>query len=72
VTRPVVITIRCFEPDARRDPDNVTSGAAKCVLDALQNMGVLKNDNRKHVTPRLPKPEVDRQNPRVEIEIVEI
>ena len=65
VTGPVTVTIRCYEPNARRDPDNVTSGAAKCVLDALQNMGVLRNDNRKHVSPVLPKPEIDRKNPRV-------
>jgi Holliday junction resolvase RusA-like endonuclease len=69
---PVMVTIHCFEPNAKRDPDNVTSGAAKCVLDALQNIGVLKNDNRKHVTPRLPKPEVDRANPRVEVSIQDI
>ena len=65
---PVVITIRCFEPNAKRDPDNVISGAAKCVLDALQNIRVLKNDNRKCVTPHLPAPEIDRDNPRVEVE----
>lgn len=68
----VRVTIRCYEPNAKRDPDNVTSGAAKCVLDALQNIGILKNDNRKHVVPVLPAPDVDRENPRVEVSIEEI
>lgn len=67
VVGPVTITIHCYEPNAKRDPDNVTAGAAKCILDALQNIRVLKNDNRKHVTPVLPKPDVDRKNPRVEV-----
>jgi len=65
------ITIMCYEPNAKRDPDNVMSGAAKCILDALQNIGVLKNDNRKHVKPVLLVPEIDRQNPRVEVTITE-
>jgi len=67
VTGPVTIKITCYEPNARRDPDNVTSGAAKCILDALQNIGVLKNDNRKHVKPILPPPKIDKEDPRVEI-----
>lgn len=72
VIGPARVTIRSYEPNAKRDPDNVTSGAAKCILDALQNIGVLKNDNRKHVVPILPVPEVDRKNPRVEVIIEEI
>jgi len=67
---PVIIQIKCFEPDARRDPDNVISGASKVILDALQNMDVLAGDGRKYIAEmRTPTPEVDRKNPHVEIKI---
>ncbi|MDL2254425.1 RusA family crossover junction endodeoxyribonuclease, partial [Ruminococcaceae bacterium OttesenSCG-928-I18] len=35
----VTVEIRCYEPNRRRDCDNVTSGAAKVILDALQACG---------------------------------
>ena len=65
----VEVSIACFEPNAKRDADNVTSGAAKIVLDALKNMGIIKGDGQKYVryAPRLVT--VDRANPRVEVEI---
>lgn len=67
------ITIACFEPNARRDVDNVTSGAGKVVLDALQQMGLLQGDGRKYVNQvGYPHVEVDRKRPRVEVEIREI
>ena len=63
-----VVTIACFEPNARRDVDNVTSGAAKIILDALQQIGILKGDGRKYVDQVIfPKVEVDRENPRIEV-----
>lgn len=67
-----VVRISCYEPNARRDVDNVTSGASKVILDALQQIGVLAGDGRKYVKQvELPAPEVDRKNPRVEVEIRE-
>lgn len=74
--RPVVgkaqIEIRCFEPNKKRDPSNVRSGAEKIILDALQIQGIIKNDNWRwlHDTPAVV--EIDRQNPRVEVKITEI
>ena len=66
------VTIACFEPNARRDVDNVTSGASKIILDALQQIGILKGDGRKYVDQVIfPKVEVDRENPRIEITIEE-
>lgn len=65
----VSIKITCFEKDHRRDADNVISGAAKVVLDALQGMGILKNDNRRAVE-YLPQPvQTDKKNPRIVVEI---
>lgn len=66
------MTISCYEPNARRDVDNVTSGAGKVILDALQEIGVLQGDGRKYIAQVIYSAvEVDRKNPRVEISIEE-
>ncbi len=46
---PVVIKFTFYEPDFRRDQDNVESGR-KYILDALQKRGIIENDNHKHVS----------------------
>lgn len=71
ITSPVAVAIRCYEPDKRRDYDNVTAGASKVILDALQNCGILKGDGQKYVTRVEPSVEIDRKNPRIEVEILE-
>ena len=69
----VTVTISCYEPNARRDVDNVTSGAGKVILDALQEIGVLQGDGRKYIAQVIyPAVEIDRKNPRVEVEIREV
>lgn len=66
------IDIACFEPNARRDVDNVTSGAGKIILDALQQAGILAGDGRKYVGQVAYMPvTVDRLEPRVEVTIRE-
>ncbi|MCL2699617.1 MAG: hypothetical protein FWE68_04840 [Defluviitaleaceae bacterium] len=65
-----VITIACFEPNAKRDTDNVKAGACKIILDALQQMGVLQGDGRKYLLDTvMPPVRVDRENPRIEVAI---
>lgn len=69
----VIVKIQCYEPNKRRDPDNVNFGACKVILDALQQIGILTGDGRKYIHELItPMPEVDRKNPRVEIEITEV
>lgn len=73
VSGPVLLEIKCFEPNARRDQDNVEAGAKKVILDALQQMGVLRGDGRRYIQDILcPRPEVDRQKPRIEITLQEV
>lgn len=67
ITSKVIIRIACYEPNAKRDPDNVISGAYKVVLDALQKYGKLPNDSRKWVSPVFAPVKIDRKNPRVEV-----
>ncbi len=63
--------IRCYEPNAKRDDDNVTGGAAKIILDALQNMGILAGDGRKYLRCVKHPADIDRNNPRIEVTIYE-
>lgn len=65
----VTVEIRCYEPNAMRDDDNVTSGASKVILDALQACRIIKGDGRKYVRCVKYPAEVDRKNPRVEVMI---
>ena len=73
--RPVRITTRFYERDHRRDPDGVFSGGWKFILDALQQEGIIGNDNQLWLGGNMPlKPElyIDRDNPRIEVEIEEV
>lgn len=65
----VTVGIRCYEPNKRRDPSNVRAGAEKVILDALQNMGIIRNDNWRWLEDKPATVEVDPQNPHIEIQI---
>lgn len=65
------ITITCHEPNKRRDADNVQSGAAKLALDALYKAGIIQGDGQRYIKLIQPPLEVDRENPRIEVEIRE-
>ena len=67
----VDITITWYEPDRRRDPDNITAGQ-KFILDGLVAGGVIKDDSQRYVNSISHQFEVDRENPRVEIEVQEV
>lgn len=64
------IRIVCHEPNLRRDGDNVESGAKKIILDALQQARILAGDGRKYISKTDIEIQLDRQSPRVEVEIV--
>ena len=66
----VLVRVRFYEEDNRRDDDNVFGGL-KFILDTLQKMGVIKNDGPKCVHV-LPERFTDRDNPRIEVDIEEM
>lgn len=75
-TRPVKgrakVTIACYEKNKRRDADNVQAGANKIILDALQEIKILKGDGKKYIDI-IPVPvEYDKENPRIEVFIEEV
>lgn len=56
-----------LEPDRRRDPDNVSSGGRKIVLDGLVKGGYLKNDGWKNVRGWSDSWDVSAKNPGVRV-----
>ena len=65
------ITIWWYEPNASRDPDNIMAGQ-KFIFDGLKEAGVIPNDTQKHIGDISHKVRVDRQNPRIVIDIMEV
>ena len=67
---PCTVALTAYEPDRRRDPDNVLAGARKIILDALQQAGVIAGDGWRHIAPPfVERWDVDARNPRVDAEL---
>ena len=64
----VKLNITWYCKNRRRDPDNIAS-AVKFIFDGLVEAGVIKNDGWKENKGWENNFEVDKNNPRVEIEI---
>lgn len=46
----VELTFTWVEPNARRDPDNITSFGRKVILDGLVESGILQKDSQRYVS----------------------
>lgn len=68
---PVHIRYRWVEKDRRHDKDNVAF-AKKFVQDALVKAGVIPGDGWKWIVGYEDRFAVDKDNPRIEVEIVEV
>ena len=67
---PIGLTIKWYEPNNRRDIDNITFGT-KFILDSMVCMGIIENDSRKYVDSIEHSVFTDKENPRIEVEINE-
>ena len=56
----------------RRDSDNLMGGAGKFLLDGLRYAGVIPDDDQLTIEVCEPKVVIDRERPRVEIELTEL
>ena len=72
ITKPVLIYYRFYEPNRRRDNDNILSCAAKFVQDSLTATKVLENDSQKCIRNFYFDTLVDKENPRIEVTITEL
>lgn len=68
----VLIKYDFYEPNKKRDLDNVSSFAKKTIQDSLVKMGVLENDGWKNILGSSEQFYCDRENPRIEVTIVEV
>lgn len=72
ITKPVIIHYHYYEPNARRDLGNIHAVAQKFIEDALQITKVLVNDNQKCVRGFTADFDIDKDNPRIVVEIEEV
>lgn len=72
ITRKVRMHYRWYEPDKRRDLDNVSAFGRKCIQDALVDTKVLQDDGWKNIVGFTDEFYVDKKNPRIEVDIEEV
>ena len=65
---PIHLKITWYEPNKRRDIDNITF-ATKFILDSLVKMGIIEDDGQKFVDKITHEVLIDKNNPRIEVEI---
>lgn len=65
--RRVFIEYNFFEPNTKRDKDNISGYFHKVFQDALVQAGIIKNDGWKCIRGFTDYFEVDRGNPRIEV-----
>lgn len=71
IDNPVSIHYKFYVGDKKHDRSNIASGFVKSFEDALQHCKVIANDSYDLVLTPTYWFAVDRQNPRVEVEIIE-
>lgn len=68
----IFMEYKWYEPNKRRDKDNISGFGRKCIQDALVKMGVIKNDGWKNIYGFSDYFDIDKENPRIEITIFEV
>ena len=59
-----------YEPNRRRDMDNISGFAHKVIQDALVNCRILSGDGWKNITGMTDVFKIDSDNPRIEVTLV--
>lgn len=68
----VYMEYRWYEPNRRRDLDNISSFGRKVIQDALVETRVLENDGWKNIVGFSDEFYTDTENPRIEVVIEEV
>lgn len=61
-----------YEPNRRRDLDNISAFAHKVIQDALVVSGTIENDGWKNIKGFTDKFYIDKDNPRIEVILEEV
>lgn len=67
---PITLKITWYEENMKRDVDNVVF-ATKFIQDALVKARIIPNDGQKQINALEHQVIIDRNNPRIEVELVE-
>jgi len=65
----VKVQIAYYEPNSKRDIDNISSFGNKVILDGIVKAGMLKNDSQRYVCGIVNSVNIDKENPRIEVSI---
>lgn len=71
IDRPIYIKYTFYEPNKKRDLDNISGYFHKVFQDALVHCGVIHNDSWHYIIGFSDEFEVDNRHPRVEVTIEE-
>lgn len=71
INKPIYIKYRFYEPNKKRDLDNISSFFHKVFQDALVGCRIIMNDSWYYIVGFSDEFYVDNKNPRIEIEIEE-
>ena len=69
IKTPCELKMTFYEPNKRRDYDNIVS-AKKYILDAMEKLGIIPRDSQKHITRIYDEVLIDKDNPRVTVEVL--
>ena len=69
---PVLMKYTWYEPNRKRDKSNICAFGRKVIEDGLVKAGVLKNDGWENVDWFSDRFFVDKNRPRIEVEIIEV
>lgn len=70
IERPTYIKYTFYEPNKRRDKDNIAGFAHKVIQDALVACRVLKDDGWDYITGFSDDFKVDKKEPRIEVTLI--
>ena len=71
INKPIYIRYRFYEPNMKRDLDNISAFAHKIIQDALVKAEIIYNDGWKNIVGFSDSFAVDKNNPRIEVELIE-
>lgn len=69
VKSPVTILYTFYEPNKRRDKDNIAGFAHKVIQDALVSCGILKDDAWDYITGYEDRFGIDKKHPHIDVEL---
>lgn len=69
ITKPIIVHYRYFYPDYRMDCGNIHCPIQKYMEDALQDCGVILNDNQRYIKGFTADFSIDKVAPRIEVDL---